>query len=107
LSFILLRSLLLVFITSASASISSSHFSESSIAILRVAGIFAKIIFMITIIGTERSIPVIPQIVHQKARARIITSGLKFNLFPTNFGSIIFHINICTPMSPLAININE
>jgi hypothetical protein len=59
-----------------------------------VDGIFASIMLIITIIGTERSIPTTHQIVPQNQREIIITKGLKLSLFPTNFGSIIFHISV-------------
>ncbi|MDF1682360.1 MAG: hypothetical protein P1U46_00915 [Patescibacteria group bacterium] len=71
-----------------------SHFSERSIAIGLVTGIFANIIFIITIIGTDNNIPTTHHNAHQNQRDIIITNGLRFNLFHINFGSTIFHINI-------------
>jgi hypothetical protein len=93
------------FITTSSESIVNSHFSESKIAMLRVDGIFDKIIFIITIIGTDNNIQIIHHIAHQNKRVIIITKGLKFNLFHINFGSTIFQIIICTLVNNIAINI--
>ena len=68
------------------------HFSESRMEIGRVTSICARIIFIVTIIGTERSVPIGPQSVPQNIREMRITSGLKFSLFPISFGSNIFHV---------------
>ncbi|MDP2395815.1 MAG: hypothetical protein Q8M44_02770, partial [bacterium] len=61
--------------TSSAQSICNSPFSDINIAILRVEGIFAKIIFNITIIGTDKIIPTIHQIALQNHNAIIITRG--------------------------------
>jgi hypothetical protein len=79
------------------------HFSDSKIAIGLVAGILDKIIFTITIIGADKNIQTIHQTIHQKARANIITTGLKFNLSHINFGSTIFHINWSNHTSKIII----
>ena len=50
--------------------------------------------FIITIKGTHNNIHVIHHKLDQNHNDIIITSGLKFNLFHINFGSIIFHISI-------------
>ena len=42
---------------------------------------------MATVIGTLRSIPVIPQSDPQRAKERIATNGLIFSVFPINLGS--------------------
>ncbi|MBT3729013.1 hypothetical protein HOF65_02610 [bacterium] len=89
----------LFLIVSSHPSTCNSHFSDNSIAILRVAGIFANIIFMITIIGTDKSIPTIPHKVPQNHNDIIITNGLRLSLFHINFGSIIFHISTCIATS--------
>jgi hypothetical protein len=60
-------------------------------------------IFIITIIGADKNIQTIHQIIHQKARANIITSGLKFSLSHINLGSIIFHIIWSNPTSKIII----
>ena len=60
----------------------------------RVFGNLENIIIMITVIGTQRTIPIIPQIEPQKARDIIITKGLIFNESPINLGSKIFPIAI-------------
>jgi hypothetical protein len=78
----------------------NSHFSDNNIAIGLVAGILAKIIFIITIIGTDNNIHTIHHNDHQNDKDIIIARGLKFNLLPINLGSIIFHINICTHIKP-------
>ncbi|MDR1944942.1 MAG: hypothetical protein LBQ59_02385, partial [Candidatus Peribacteria bacterium] len=70
--------------------------SDNKIAIGLVVGILARIIFIITIIGTDKSIQRIHQIIHQKAREVIITKGLKFNLFPINCGSKTCHTSNST-----------
>jgi len=54
-----------------------------------------KIIFIITIIGTDKSIQTTPQILPHKPKESNITSGLRFNLLHINLGSIIFQIRIC------------
>jgi len=73
---------------------SNSHFSDNKTAIGRVVSNFDKIIFIIIIKGTDKSIPTTPQIAPQNHKAIIITKGLRFSLFHINFGSIIFHIKI-------------
>lgn len=104
LPFTLSTNFFLVFTTSTSPSIWSSHFSERRIAIGLVEGILASTILIITIIGTDKSIPTTHQIAPQNQREIIITKGLKFNLFQTNFGSIIFHISVCIPTKNEVIN---
>jgi hypothetical protein len=69
-----------------------------------VTGIFASIIFIITIIGTDNNIPITHHKLHQKANDIIITKGLRFNLFHINFGSIIFHIITCIQINHNVIN---
>ncbi|MDR1987510.1 MAG: hypothetical protein LBQ24_01785 [Candidatus Peribacteria bacterium] len=73
--------------------IGRSHFSENKIAIGLVESNTENIIFIITIIGTDKNIQTGHQITHQKTSPKIMTIGLKFNLFHKNFGSTIFHIN--------------
>ena len=58
-----------------------------------VISIWESTIFIITIIGTERSIPIGPQSVPQNIREISITSGDKLSLFPISLGSTIFPIN--------------
>jgi hypothetical protein len=48
--------------------------------------------FIITIIGTDNSIPITHHKVPQNIRENSITKGLKFNLFPIKRGSTIFPI---------------
>ena len=48
--------------------------------------------FIITMIGTAKSIPITHHRLHQNANAIIITSGLRLSLFHINLGSTIFHI---------------
>ena len=48
---------------------------------------------MITVMGTLKNIPVIPQITPQKERAIIVTKGLTFKELPMSFGSIMLPIN--------------
>lgn len=79
-----------------SSEILSTHFSENNIAIGRVDGIAARIIFMITMIGTDNNIPTTPQREPQNTSDRIITNGERLSLFHTNFGSTKFHMRICT-----------
>jgi hypothetical protein len=61
---------------------------------------------IITMRGTDNNIPTTPQILPQNQSAIRITSGLKLSLFPINFGSIIFPINTCTQINPVAKNAN-
>ena len=70
-----------------------------SIASGLVASILDNIIFIITIIGTDNSIPTTHHIIHQNHNEIIITRGLRFNLFHIKRGSIIFHISTCTHAS--------
>lgn len=86
------------------ASICKTHFSERSIATGLVCFILARTIFIITIIGTDKSIHIIHQICHQNIKDKIITSGLKFNLFHINFGSTIFHIKSWSQVKNEIIN---
>jgi hypothetical protein len=58
---------------------------------------------MITIIGTDNNIPVIPQIFHQNANAIMINNGERLSLFPINLGSTIFPIRTCIPVIHTAI----
>ena len=77
------------------SSLSITHFSESNIEIDFVESNLDKIIFIITIIGTDKSIQTTPQILPHKPKESNITSGLKFNLLHINLGSMIFQIRIC------------
>ena len=72
-----------------------THFSERSIEIGLVDSNFDKIIFIITIIGTDKSIQITHHIAPHNHNESNITSGLKFNLLPINLGSITFQISIC------------
>ncbi|MDR1987988.1 MAG: hypothetical protein LBQ24_04510 [Candidatus Peribacteria bacterium] len=90
--------------TTSSDSTCKSHFSDKKIANDFVAGILASIMFIITIIGTDKSIQIIHQIIHQNAREIIITNGLKFNLFHINCGSIIFQHITSVSIKREAIN---
>lgn len=94
----------LVSFTSCSLCICNSHFSDNSMAKGRVAGIFEKTIFIITVIGTESSIPTTHQRLHQNHKAIMITKGLRLSLFHINFGSIMFHIRTCVQTNHEAIN---
>jgi hypothetical protein len=58
------------------------------IAIGRVDGISAKIIIIITVIGTLSIMPVIHHNAPQKLKLKKITRGLTFNESPVSFGSI-------------------
>ena len=71
-------------------------FSESKTAIGRVDSICESVIFIITIRGTERSIPIGHQSVPQNISDISITSGERLSLFPISFGSIKFQKNIWT-----------
>ena len=51
-------------------------------------------------IGTDNNIPTTHHKVHQNQSDIMITSGLRFNLFHINLGSIIFHIRTCTHIKP-------
>jgi hypothetical protein len=73
-----------LFLITLFSSICKSHFSDNKIAIGLIAGISAKIIFIITMIGTDRIIPGIHHIFPQSAREVIKNNGLIFNLFPIN-----------------------
>jgi hypothetical protein len=72
----------------------TTHFSDNKTAIGRVCSLWAKTIFIITIIGTARSIPTGHHKVHQNIKDIKITSGDKLSLFPINLGSITFQIVI-------------
>ena len=60
-----------------------------------MASIWANTIFVITIIGTDNSIPIGPQRVPQNMSEISITRGLKLSLFPISRGSIRFQISTC------------
>ncbi len=62
-------------------------FSERRIATSLVPFIFEKIKIIITVIGTERIIPMIPQIAPHTLKERITTNELMFKEFPIIFGS--------------------
>lgn len=64
-----------------------------------VAGKFAKTIFILTIIGTDKNIPKTPQILPQRASDSRITKGERFSDFPINRGSRIVPIVICIEIS--------
>lgn len=51
--------------------------------------------FIITMIGTERSIPIGPQIVPQNIRDMRITSGERLSFVPISLGSTKFQKNTC------------
>ena len=63
--------------------------------------------FIITIKGTDKSIPTIHHNAHQNQSEIMITNGLKFNLFHINLGSTIFHIKTWTQTNQEVINTNE
>lgn len=86
---------LLVTFTSISSSLSKTHFSLSKIDIGLVDSNLDNIIFIITIIGTDKSIQTTHQIDHHNHNDNSITSGLKFNLLHINLGSIIFQTKTC------------
>jgi len=86
--------LFLVFSIVTYSSPSIIHFSDNKIEIGLVDSNFDKTIFIITIIGTDKSIQITHHIDPQTHKESKITSGLKFSLFHISFGSIIFHINI-------------
>lgn len=69
-----------------------SHFSDIRIAIHLVVLNLARIILSITIIGTDKSIQITHQILHQNASESNITKGDKLSLFQRYLGSTIFHI---------------
>lgn len=59
---------------------------------------WARVILIITIIGTERSIHTGPHSVPQNISDINITNGLKFSLFHINRGSTKFQISTCAPI---------
>src|SRR5690606_18645997 len=61
---------------------SGSPFSESSTAIQRVPGNWARMTIIITVSGVERNMPATPQMAPQKARASRTTTGSMFRLSP-------------------------
>jgi hypothetical protein len=67
---------------------------------------FERIIFIITIRGTDKSIQIIHHNDHQNHKDIIITKGLRFNLFHIIFGSIIVPRKICIAISPIEIKTN-
>jgi hypothetical protein len=72
------------------------HFSESKTAMGRVDSICERVIFIITIRGTESSIPIGHHSVPQNISEIKITNGERLSLFPMSFGSTKFQKNICT-----------
>ena len=96
----------LVCVIFSDVSIWSSHFSERSIAIGLVASIFARIILIITMIGTDKSIQTTHHKAHQNDSDIIIASGLRLSLFHINLGSITFHISTWIHIRPAEINTN-
>src|SRR6056297_2437206 len=60
----------------------------SRMAIGRVAGISDNIIINITVIGTLKNNPIIPQMAPQNASPKIIINGLMFNESPVSLGSM-------------------
>ena len=69
-------------------------FSESKTAIGRVDSICERVILIITIRGTERSIPIGHHSVPQNISDISITSGERLSLFHISFGSTKFQKNI-------------
>ena len=60
-----------------------------------VCGRLERMMLAITMIGTQRNIPAIPQMLPQKASEMIITKPLIFIDLPISFGSITFPIRNC------------
>lgn len=60
----------------------------------------SKIIIIITVIGTDKNIPNIPQMAPQSAKAIRMTKGLRFRDFPRNLGSTILPITNSTVTMP-------
>ena len=63
---------------------------ESNVAIQRVDENCAVVMYIAAKIGTLKNIPAGPQIIPQKTRFINIAKVEIFNVFPVNFGSIIF-----------------
>jgi hypothetical protein len=61
--------------------------AESKMAMGLVLGNLERIITMMAMMGTLNNIPVMPQILPQKLRDKMITSGLKLMLLPISLGS--------------------
>ena len=47
----------------------------------------AKIILVITMMGTQRNMPTTPQMLPQRVRLMMMTRGLRLRDLPINFGS--------------------
>ena len=78
--------------------------ADSSTAIQRVESNWAHVIYTATNIGTLKNIPAIPHIMPQKTKLINMAKVDRFNVFPVNFGSIIFPNSICRPIKPTAVN---
>ena len=79
---------------------------DNNTATKRVVGNCANKIVSITIIGIDRNIPGIPQIVPHVANDNKITSGLRFKFSPIIRGSRKFPSPICTALNPNDTTIN-
>ena len=67
---------------------------ESNIAMGFVFENLAKMMIRITVIGTLTTIPMIPQMVPQTAKASTATSGLIFKESPMIFGSMKLEMRV-------------
>ena len=61
--------------------------AESKMAMGLVLGNLERMITMMAIMGTLSNIPVMPQMLPQKLRDKMMISGLKLTLFPISLGS--------------------
>lgn len=60
----------------------------------------------IIIIGTDKNIPIMPQIYPHITSDKIRTRGLRFRLLPVNFGSMIFPMISCVVIMPIDTTVN-
>ena len=62
-------------------------------------------IMIMTVIGTHRNMPGIPQTEPHRPRESNMTIGLRLSLLPINFGSIRLPTQNCTPVSTNKVTI--
>src|ERR1700739_1683103 len=67
----------------------------------RVALKLASIITRITVRGTQRNAPTIPQTVPHKIKAIMTVNGLRLRVSPMTFGSTMFPINMAIAVIPM------
>ena len=74
--------------------------ADSNTAIQRVESNWAQMMYSATNNGTLKNMPAMPQIIPHTTKFIKIANVDRFNVFPVNFGSMMFPNIICRPISP-------